>query len=269
MDKSKSGAILTFLLFCGTAFSESLSSSFKGSRMLKRQNSSFFGEINIADFPKCAYTNCITSDQLDPSRLGCVEPELTPDCLCSQAPTPLSCSPEGPSDQDNCWYLLEDWFAGTCNRSVPLIDRATMPECIQDCVLNFLGTEGCHAPTRNCFCILPRAPLIQAATSCYSANCTKKKESSFSPLSWHDNICDEGSTADYDQAGYDGHLSMVHSVRVSMAVIVGITSVVLVVIGICLCASDDSDGVAPIGAGLIFVAIALVLLIIVPVYTAL
>jgi hypothetical protein len=76
--------------------------------MLKRQNSSFFGEINITDFPTCAYTNCITSDQLDPSRLGCVEPELTPDCLCSRVLTLLSRSPEGPSDQDNCWSDLED-----------------------------------------------------------------------------------------------------------------------------------------------------------------
>jgi len=270
MDRSKSVVILTFLLFCGTAFSESLLSSIKGSSMLKRQNSSFFGEINITDFPKCAYTNCITSDQLSPSRLGCVEPELTLDCLCSQALTPLSCSPEGPSDQDNCWSDLEDWFAGTCNRSVPLIDRATMPECIQDCVLDFFTTEGCPALTRNCFCILPRAPIIQAATSCYSANCTKKKQSSFSPSSWHDDICDSGSTLDYDQAGYNGYVSMVHGVRVSMAIIVGIISVGLVVIGICLCAmSDDSRDRAPIGAGLILFAIALVLLIIVPVYTAL
>jgi len=98
-----------------------------------------------------------------------------------------------------------------------------MPECIQDCVLNFLRTEGCPAPTKNLFCILPRAPIIQAATSCYSANCTK--ESSFSPSSWHDDICDLGSTSDYDQAGYDEYLSMVHAVRVSMAIIVGIIRV--------------------------------------------
>jgi hypothetical protein len=70
-----------------------------------------------------------------------------------------------------------------------------------------------------------------------------------------------GSTPDYDQEGYDEYISMVQGVRISMAVIVGIIAVTLMGIGIYL-----AD---PLGAGLIFVAIALVLLIIVPVYTAL
>lgn len=236
--------------------------------MLKGRNSSYFGEINISNFPECAYTSCITSDQLSPSRLGCVEPELTTDCFCCKAPTPLSCSPEGPSDQDNCWASLEDWFAGVCNGSVALIDASTMPECIQDCVFNFLKTEGCATQTRNCFCIIPRNPIVQAATACYAANCTKKKASSFSPAEWHDNICNLGETPAYDQGGYDSYVTMVHRVRLSMAILVGLISTVLMVTGIGVLVVGDEDDNAG-GVACIVIAIALVLLIIVPVYTAL
>jgi hypothetical protein len=268
MNKSKATIIISFLLLWRAAYSQSPLSSSRDVQELKARNSTFFGDVNITDFPACAYPNCITSDQLSPSRLGCVESQLTTDCLCEQAPTPLSCSPKGPSDQDNCWADLEDWFAGTCNNNVPPLNSSTMPECVQDCILNFLKNEGCHAQTRNCFCILPRSPIIQAATTCYSANCTKKKASSFSPAEWHDNICNLGETASYDQKGYDSYVTMVHRVRLSMAILVGLISTVLVGIGISLIIDDDDDKAGP-GVALIIVAIALVLLIIVPVYTAL
>jgi membrane protein YdbS with pleckstrin-like domain len=91
---------------------------------------------------------------------------------------------------------------------------------------------------------------------------------SFSPASWRADICDLGSTADYDQSGYDGYLTKVHRVRLAMAILVGMISVVMVTIAIYLCAADDDGDNVPGAVALVFVAIALVLLIIVPVYTA-
>jgi hypothetical protein len=266
MYKSKLWLRLTFLLLWETANSEMPP---KEARILKKRgNTTYFGEIDITTFPSCAYTNCITSNQLSPARLGCVEPELTTSCLCSQAPTPLACSPEGPSDEDNCWSDLEDWFAGACNGSVPQVEAATMPECIQDCVFTFVRNEGCPAATRNCFCILPATPIVKAGTDCWSANCSRKKVPSFEPSSWHDDICDLGSAVDYDQSGYDEYLTKVRRVRLSMAILVGMISVILVTAAICLCTSSDESESAAGGAALMFVAVALVLLIIVPVYTA-
>jgi hypothetical protein len=53
-----------------------------------------------------------------------------------------------------------------------------------------------------------------------------------------------------------------------MAILVGMISVVMVTIAIYLCAADDDGDNVPGAVALVFVAIALVLLIIVPVYTA-
>jgi hypothetical protein len=158
-------------------------------RLLKARNSTFYGQVNITGFPPCAVANCITSNQLSPSRIGCVASTLTTDCLCNNASTPLACAPSGPSDQDNCWCDLEDWFAGVCQGSVALIELATVPQCMQSCVSDYLAEQGCHTQTRNCFCILPRQPLIDATASCLSQNCLKKMQSSFSPTTWHDNTC--------------------------------------------------------------------------------
>jgi len=91
---------------------------------------------------------------------------------------------------------------------------------------------------------------------------------SFEPSSWHDDICDLGSAVDYDQSGYDEYLTKVRRVRLSMAILVGMISVILVTAAICLCTSSDESESAAGGAALMFVAVALVLLIIVPVYTA-
>jgi hypothetical protein len=269
MYKSKLWLRLTFFLLWDAANSEMPP---KEARILKeRRNTTYLGEINITNFPSCAYTSCITSDQLSPAQLGCIEPNLTTSCLCSQAPTPLACFPEGPSDQDNCWPTLEDWFAGACDDSVPQIEPATMPECIQDCVFTFLRNKGCGpATTRNCFCILPATPVVKAAADCWSANCSRKKVPSFEPDSWHNYICALGSTADYDQSGYDGYLTKVHRVQLSMAILVTIFSVILVTVAICLCVDgDDGDsGSVAGGVAVVFFAVAVVLLIIVPVYNA-
>src|SRR5205814_2624922 len=75
--------------------------------------------VNLTDFPQCAAVNCVKSDALSPSRLGCTEQTLTTSCLCETAVKPLACSPSGPSDQDSCWYNLENWFAGVCGGIVP------------------------------------------------------------------------------------------------------------------------------------------------------
>lgn len=190
---------LALLLLLGAVNSEQSSAPIKKYRLLKeRGNKTYFGQVDITNFPSCAYTSCIASNQLSPARLGCTEPELTTSCLCNKAPTPLSCSPEGPSDQDNCWFELEDWFAGACNGSVPLVDPETLPECSRNCVLTLLKNEGYPVATRNCFCILPRVPVLKAATDCWAANCSKKKVPSFAPATWHDNICALGDTARYD-----------------------------------------------------------------------
>jgi len=273
MYNSKLWIGATFYLLGRVVNSKGLISAAEDTQILRvRGNTTYLGEVNITGFPLCAYTNCITSDQLLPSRLGCVEPELTTSCFCTQAVTPLSCAPGGPSDESNCWFELEDWFAGACNKSVPLIDPTTLPECARDCVLTFLINEGCASTTRNCFCILPRAPIVQAATNCWAANCSKKKVPPFSPSSWHDNICSLGNTTVYDQSGYDGYLRMVHRVRLAMAILVGLIASVSMVFGVCFCIGEhkegEKDGDVTRGTALQIFAIALVLLIIVPVYTA-
>jgi hypothetical protein len=88
---------------------------------------------------------------------------------------------------------------------------------------------------------------------------------SFSPGEWHDNICDLGETFDYDQASYDKYVTMVHDVRLSMSIILGIICTGLVIAGIALSSHDDKG----MGVGLIIFACLLILLIIVPIYTAL
>ena len=106
---------------------------------------------------------------------------------------------------------------------------------------------------------------MQSAAGCWAANCSKKKVPSFSPSNWHDDICGLRSAPAYDQSGYDGYLRMVHRVRVSMAVLVGIIACVLVMMGLGALSADEPE----YGVPLILGAIALVLLVIVPVYTAL
>jgi hypothetical protein len=112
--------------------------------------------------------------------------------------------------------------------------------------------------------MLPKAPIVKAATDCWAANCSKKKVPGFAPGAWHDDICDLGNTAKYDQEKYDSYLAMVHKVRLSMPILVGIISVCMIVIGIFMCGEETRV----VRAAVISIAVALVLLIIVPVYTA-
>jgi hypothetical protein len=260
---------LKFILACLPQWTGTSASALppQEARLLEARNSTFYGQVNITGFPACAVANCITSDQLSPSRLGCIAPELTTDCLCINASTPLACAPSGPSDQDNCWYYLENWFAGVCQGSVALIEPATMPQCIQSCVLDYLVEQGCPTQTRNCFCILPRQPLLDATVSCLSQNCLKKLQSSFSPTTWHDNTCLLGHTDDYDQAAYDKYANMVYDLRVAMSVILGIGCSIMIIIGIGrLVGYGDIEEK---GCWLIVIAILLLLIILIPIYTAL
>ena len=107
--------------------------------------------------------------------------------------------------------------------------------------------------------------------------------SSFSPGMWHDNICNLGHTPEYDQSAYDGYITMVHDVRLAMAIIVALIDLVVVVFAF-LCRSRresyylrdrlDRDSTRShtwsVGGFLLLgLAGALTLLIIVPVYVAL
>ena len=89
---------LRFLLACLLQWTGTCASAPapREARLLQARNSTFDGQVNVTGFPTCAYANCITSDQLSPSRLGCVAAELTTDCLCNNASTPLARRSVGP-----------------------------------------------------------------------------------------------------------------------------------------------------------------------------
>ena len=210
-------------------------------------------EVNISNFPRCATANCITSQQFSPSRLGCIEETLDTECFCKEAPTPLSCAPSGPSDENNCWYEMEDWFAGVCNGSVAQVNGATVPECTRTCIFAALSTLGCRSPTRNCFCILSRQPVIDAAKSCLSHNCARKMRSSFSPESWRDTICKLGEVDVYDQARYDRYIRKVHDTRIAVPVVVCITLFPAAVLCWILTGSDSRRSLKLLMTGLIMV----------------
>ncbi|KAK0613583.1 hypothetical protein B0T14DRAFT_499040 [Immersiella caudata] len=161
--------------------------------------------VDLGGFPECAAANCITSRQLSPSRLGCLEANLTTDCFCSTAVTPLACAPSGPSDEDNCWFELEDWFAGVCGkagRTAPVIAASGVPACIHDCVFFWLASQGCRTRTRNCFCALPRRVTVDAAEGCLSRNCSSSEQNTFKPAVWRDTICTLGPA---DASGGEHH----------------------------------------------------------------
>ncbi|KAK4207278.1 hypothetical protein QBC37DRAFT_456065 [Rhypophila decipiens] len=219
------------------------------------------GEIDATGFPPCAVTSCITSNQLSPSRLGCSgTPHLTTDCLCKEAPTPLQCVPSAPSDEDNCWYDAEDWFAGACSGVVPEINARTIPQCMQQCMFAQLSTMGCRNPTRNCFCVLDRKALLDAASNCLTGNnCVKKMQSSFQPDAWRDTICKLGETDSYDQEGYDKYIKMVHDTRIAVPVVVTLVALVSIITLGVLTYNDEGNGWWLGVPVVIFIALAIIL----------
>lgn len=227
-----------------------------------------YGEVNITAFPSCARASCIISQQFSPSRIGCNSAELTTDCLCHKAPAPLSCSPSGPSDENNCWYQLEDWFSGACGGNVTMVDPATIPECAQKCVFIALSGMGCRNPSRNCLCILDPQPVVDAAGSCVAQNCAKnmKMQPPFSAASWRDDICKVGQAAAFDQAAYNAYAKMVRDTRIAVPVVVVVIGAVAISTAACVLAEGQRK-LAPTIT--MFLAVVVCLSIVLPVQFAL
>jgi hypothetical protein len=176
--------------------------------------------VSLSDFPSCANASCITSGLLNPSRLGCTTGYLTTDCLCNASVTPLECAPLGPSDQDDCWFQLEAWYASVCP-SVKMIDPSDMPGCMSNCTIQAIVQQGCPADgntggvTWNCFCKLQDTAVENAAASCKKAHCPKHFQPAFDIQDWRKNICQQGFTSDYDENAYDRYLKKVKSRRIA------------------------------------------------------
>lgn len=220
--------------------------------------------VNLTDFPKCATVNCITSDALSPSRLGCVEKTLTMTCLCKTAVKPLSCSPSGPSDQENCWYSLENWFAGVCNNEVPIVSFNSLPPCASDCGTDYVIKAGCTALTRNCFCELAVKPLIEKVTSCLS-NCPKHMVSDFSVETWHELICEQGVAPKFDIKPYERYKKHVNGVRGGLTFLVVIIDLCAIG-GVAAAIGEYGNGWA------VFIAVTVIIInvaILVPIYRVL
>ncbi|KAK3377095.1 hypothetical protein B0T24DRAFT_620450 [Lasiosphaeria ovina] len=270
-------ALLPFLATClppnsdvndATAKRQLMAEAEAGARLSTRApNQTMYGDIDISAFPSCAAASCIKSEQFSPSRIGCNSAKLTTDCLCHKAPTPLACSPEGPSDENNCWYQLEDWFSGACDGNVTMVDPATIPQCAQKCTFVTLSSLGCRSPTRNCLCILGRQPVIDAVGSCVAQNCAKKMQGSFSSASWRDDICKTGQAGAYDQDAYDKYIKMVHDTRIAVPVVVVLIAAFLLAGVYNLVMHDDMSG--NLALGLIILIVVLALAIILPIEFAL
>lgn len=229
-------------------------------------------DMDLDSIPKCAQPYCNSTAAWSPSRLGCIGSTLTKDCFCKEAVTPLNCVPSGPSSEDNCWYDVEDWFAGQCSEEVALISTHSMPECLRDCALNWLHGEGCLTDTRNCFCKLDGRAVVTMADKCRSAGCAKHMLPKFDAAFWREQICSQGEIENYDDAAYRSRRKMVKNVQVVVPIFVGIIAVILAGIGFTLhrSAQDPVYRKRYRKQGSIFVlaAIALVLLIIPPIFVA-
>jgi hypothetical protein len=219
-------------------------------------------------FPACASTNCVTSGLLTPARLGCATANLTTDCLCNVAVTPLSCSPLGPSDQSHCWFDLEQWFSGVCP-SVKTIAPSQMPGCMSNCTIEAIQQLGCPVDsdsgsvTLNCFCELGDVAVENAAASCRTHKCPNHFQPSFVIQEWRKSICQQGYTNDYDEAAYDGYMKKVKSIRAAMVVVPPIIAcIIAVIIGV---ATEEIK--AGIGTFCVLLSV-FYLAILPPVYTA-
>jgi hypothetical protein len=190
------------------------------------------GDIDFDKLPDCAKPYCNASDSLSPSRLGCVGPSLTKSCLCDEAVTPLECVPNGPSSEDNCWYNVEDWFAGICNNSVPQVAKNSMPSCMADCATNWFRTKGCKTDTRNCFCKLDRSELVKFTEQCRRSSCMKHMIPAFDVAFWADQICSQGEAGEYNEAGYKSRKKMVRNVRIVVPIFLLAILIPVVLLGV-------------------------------------
>ena len=87
---------------------------------------------------------------------------------------------------------------------------------------------------------------------------------SFSASSWQDDTCKLGAAPTYDQASYDAYIKKVHDTRIAVTVVVVLVFAVAFLFGICVCRGRPEGGALIIG-----IASVVLLITIIPVYTAL
>lgn len=221
-------------------------------------------DIDFDSLPECARPYCNSTAALSPSRLGCIDATTTKDCFCKTAVAPLACVPSGPSSEDNCWYSVEDWFAGQCDNSVPLIPADSMPSCLHDCAINWLRGKGCRTDTRNCFCKLDGRELVTAVDQCRKSGCMKHMQPGFDTAFWREQICSQGEMEKYDEGAYRSRKKMVKNVQIVAPIFVGFIAVVLYVSTLVLCLEDEGGG----GFICFFIGTCLILLVIPPIFVA-
>jgi hypothetical protein len=130
--------------------------------------------------------------------------------------------------------------------------------------------QGCPADsntgtvTLNCFCELKDTAVEDAAASCKTDQCPKHFQPVFDIQDWRENICQRGSTNDYDQRAYNSYMKMVKGIRDTMLVILPLVALIITgIAGI----SQEFDFALSL---LVFCAIlsVLYLAILPPIYTA-
>jgi len=182
-------------------------------------------ELNNTSFPICGYPQCVKSGAITPARLGCSGSVLDSKCLCNQTLSPLACAPRGPSDEDNCWFEIEDWLNGFCP-SVKVLDPNMMPDYLADCSLAHFVDQGCSATNGsvsvNCLCTLKRDAVTMRMRDCQTSGCWHKLSPGFSPDAMLDSTCVTGVGESYDQKGYTDYVTKVKNVRRAMLILLPI-----------------------------------------------
>ena len=118
--------------------------------------------------------------------------------------------------------------------------------------------------TLNCFCELGDVAVENAAAPiCRTHKCPKRFQPSFSIQDWRKRTCQQGYTSDYDEAGFDGYLKKVKSIRAAMVVVPPIIAcIIAVIIGIFWGGVEAGIGSFCVILGVFYLAI------LPPVYTA-
>lgn len=188
--------------------------------------------VSLEHFPTCGKTNCVTSGLLDPPRLGCSSTNLTTHCLCDEAVAPLTCAPLGPSDDNNCWFELQQWFSNVCPQ-VKILDPRDMPNCVSKCALDAVVGQHCPADattgtvTINCFCKLKDQAVINAVEACKRGSCPKHFRPAFNVTAWRENLCRQGFTSNYNQKAYDKYIQIANWIHLGTPIAVPIVAFIL------------------------------------------
>jgi hypothetical protein len=229
--------------------------------------------VSLSDFPSCANASCVTSSLLMLTRLGCPAEGLTTDCLCSVAVTPLACAPLGPSDQDNCWFELEAWFASVCP-SVKMIDPGDMQACMSNCTIDAIVQKGCPADgktgsvTSNCFCKLEDTAVENAAALCKTDQCPKHFQPAFDIQDWRENICQQGFTSHYNEHAYHRYFQRVKAGRIVAILFLPLVALLITIPTCLLMHLDMGDEPGQCVAIFCLVLSGLYLIVLPPLYTA-